>query len=134
MRRALGQVLVAAALAAVVVVCLRMGWWQLQRYNSAGGSLQNLGYTLQWPTFAVFAVVMWWRLRRLERERTRAGQVADTEPPTPTPTPAPPAVTPVVAGQAVADTPAADEPDDELAAYNRYLAELNASAARRKKS
>ncbi len=112
----------AVALAAVVVVCLRLGWWQLERYNSTSGSLQNLGYMLQWPTFAIFAVVMWWRLRKLERGRAepKAGDESTVEP-----SDAPPAP----------ETPPTDrEPDDELAAYNRYLAELNASAARRKQN
>lgn len=114
-----------AALAVVVLGCLRLGLWQLHRYTSGGGSLQNLGYTLQWPTFAVFAVVMWWRLRRLERERTAAGTGTAPRPPAPSrPTPRTATI-----GPDEPDEP--DEPDDELAAYNRYLAELNAAAARR---
>lgn len=114
----------AVALAAVVLVCLRLGWWQLQRYSS-GGSLQNLGYTLQWPTFAGFAVFLWWRLRRLERERQAAREHPDAPPmpAEPRAVPARPAVRASTAHQ--------DEPDDELARYNRYLAELNASADRR---
>lgn len=135
----LRQALVAALLAGFVVACLRLGWWQLQRYESPGGSLQNLGYTLQWPTFAVFAVVMWWRLRKLERTRR------DAEPPV---TNEPPIVDarPIADGPPTADEQLSDagssvtskkpimdagEPDDELAAYNRYLAELNAAATRR---
>lgn len=157
MRRALGQVLVAAALAAVVVVCLRLGWWQLQRYNSAGGSLQNLGYTLQWPTFAVFAVVMWWRLRKLERERaasaelgegalhpiepgegplhsTTAGRAEASGGEKATPGGPTPSTPPRAADRPGKEPTEPGEPDDELAAYNRYLAELNATATRRKKS
>lgn len=114
----LRQALVAVALAAVVVVCLRMGWWQLERYLSAGGSLQNLGYTLQWPTFAVFAVVMWWRLRKLERARATEPAPVDTPEPAPVPR--------------AAWVARVDGPDDELAAYNRYLAGLNAAAERKK--
>lgn len=112
-RRVLRQLLVAALLAAAIVVCLRLGWWQLQRYHSPGGSLQNLGYTLQWPTFALFAIFMVWRLRKLERERRER----------------PPAEPPPPQARAPAARPAGthdDEPDDELAAYNRYLAQLNA--------
>lgn len=110
----------AVVLAAVVVVCLRLAWWQLQRYHSSGGSLQNLGYTLQWPTFAAFAIFMVWRLRRLERER--AAQPPATQPQA---TGQPQTSQPAPARPAPAAQP--QEPDDELAAYNRYLARLNAA-------
>ena len=118
--------LIAVALAAVVVACLRLGWWQLQRYNSSSGSLQNLGYMLQWPTFAIFAVVMWWRLRGLERRRAAEQPDVTAEQPEVTPE-SEPTETPRTTTR-----PDGTEPDDELAAYNRYLAELNASAVRRK--
>jgi hypothetical protein len=114
--RVVRQLLIAVALAAFVVACLRLGWWQWQRYHSVSGSLQNLGYTLQWPTFALFAIFAWWRLRRLERQRRAQG------PPAPPPTPPAP-VMPV-------DTDA-DDADDELAAYNRYLAQLHAKEQQR---
>ena len=115
----------AAALAAFVVACLRLGWWQWQRYHATGGSLQNLGYTLQWPTFAAFALFMVWRLRRLERQRSQ-------QPPPPAPT-APTVAAPTVAAppRATTDGQPDDEPDDELAAYNRYLAQLNAKEQHR---
>jgi hypothetical protein len=121
----LRQAAVAVALATVVVVCLRMGWWQLERYLSAGGSLQNLGYTLQWPTFAVFAVVAWWRLRALERARAAAAEAAAADDPDG-------GQVDDAAGPGSHHTGGPDEPDDELAAYNRYLAGLNAAAERKK--
>lgn len=168
----------AVALAAVVVVCLRLGWWQLRRFETSG-SFQNLGYTLQWPTFAVFAVVVWWRLRTLERERRAAagrgpgtadgaadaGEAGEADGPTAahgpgttgtedhptaadgetgsgraTTGPATAASTGTEDHPPAADGPPAatitavheDEPNDELAAYNRYLAELNAAASRRR--
>jgi hypothetical protein len=141
--RVLRQLLVAAALAAFVVACLRLGWWQWQRYHGPGGSLQNLGYTLQWPTFAVFALFMAWRLRQLERRhRAQAPQPAEApeQPEQPgQPEPCLPAprdrATPptAVSGRAVRrpDGGPEDEPDDELAAYNRYLAQLNAKEQHR---
>jgi DNA-binding transcriptional regulator of glucitol operon len=119
--KVLRQALVAALLAAFVVACLRLGWWQLQRYESPAGSLQNLGYTLQWPTFAIFAVIMWWRLRKLERTRREA---EPAEPPRPA---AAPTGTPATKPSKPPAT-RIDEPDDELAAYNRYLAQLNQAA------
>ena len=118
--RMLRQFLLAAVLAAFVVACLRLGWWQLQRYHSPSGSLQNLGYTLQWPTFAAFALFMVWRLRRLERQRNAAAPDDDAVPPEDAaPPPGRPATTTPVVPR--------EEPDDELAAYNRYLAQLNAA-------
>lgn len=112
------QALVAVLLAAVVVVCLRLGWWQLQRFTSGTGSWQNLGYTFQWPTFAVFAIVVWWRLRALHSARERPA------PQTETPDPEPPRS--VWAAPAPGRRAADDEPDAELAAYNSYLAGLGA--------
>jgi DNA-binding transcriptional regulator of glucitol operon len=119
--RLIKQALIAVVVAAFVVACLRLGLWQWERYTSGGGTLQNLGYTLQWPTFAAFAVFMWWRLRRLERERRQQLERQAQSSPEPQPPKEPPAVQPPAAV-----TPARDEPEDELAAYNRYLAELHA--------
>jgi DNA-binding transcriptional regulator of glucitol operon len=47
-----------------VVAFLFLAWWQLSRFESTSGSWQNLGYTLQWPFFAAFAVYLWWKLLR----------------------------------------------------------------------
>jgi DNA-binding transcriptional regulator of glucitol operon len=121
--RIVRRLLVVVLVAAFAVVCLRLGWWQWQRYQSASGSAQNLGYTLQWPTFALFAIFMWWRLSKLEakrrQERTEAAGSAQPAPAAPAPAPPSRAVTP------------SDEPDDELAAYNRYLAQLHAKESDR---
>ena len=116
-----GHVLV--ALAAFVFVAL--GEWQYDRSQSAVGDFQNLGYALQWPLFAVFAVFAWWRVLRLEQlrlEQLRAGG----EPSSPTPEPSPPP-RPALHAQPVQE----DDPDDELAAYNAHLARLAARDAQR---
>jgi DNA-binding transcriptional regulator of glucitol operon len=47
-----------------VAAFLFLAWWQLSRFESTTGSWQNLGYTLQWPFFAAFAVYLWWKLLR----------------------------------------------------------------------
>lgn len=123
----LRQLLLAVVVAAFVVACLRLGWWQLQRYN-AGGSWQNLGYTLQWPTFALFVIFMVWRLRKLERERGQGERPEQR--PGQRPEQRPPGLAPSAAARprpVTSQRQEADEPDDELAAYNRYLAELNAA-------
>jgi len=44
-------------LVAAVLVMLRLGLWQWHRAESPTGGLQNYAYALQWPLFAVFAIV-----------------------------------------------------------------------------
>lgn len=121
------------AIAAVCVLCMviaiGLAWWQWERYSSAGGTFQNLGYVLQWPLFGLFPAFMFWRIRRLRRQsraETAADAAADTgadaEPraTVPAPRPAP-------AAHDVGNAGDPEDPEDaELAAYNRYLAELNA--------
>jgi DNA-binding transcriptional regulator of glucitol operon len=92
-----------------------LAWWQWERYESASGSLQNLGYVLQWPLFGLFPAFVFWRMRKLRKQRDEeTGQAPVARAPEPRPAPA--------------ETSDVDQtPEDaELAAYNRYLAELNA--------
>lgn len=106
------------ALAAIAFVAL--GAWQWDRSQSVAGDFQNLGYALQWPVFAVFAVMAWWRVLWLESQRAAAPDRA-AEPPPPPPSPPPPPVVP----EARRPQPAQeDDSDDELAAYNAFLARL----------
>lgn len=105
----------AVCVVSLLGACL-LAWWQWNRYESASGSWQNLGYVLQWPLFGLFPAFMFWRIRRLKaKERAGAGPAAPSAPP-PRPVMARPK--PVLVAN--------DEPDDELTAYNRYLAELSA--------
>lgn len=110
-----------------VIVCLWLAWWQWERYSSAGGTFQNLGYVLQWPLFGLFPAFMFWRMRKLTRQAELADAAAVADEPAPAAAPA--------RGSAAKDTAVADDPDDpddaELAAYNRYLAELHARSASR---
>lgn len=110
-----------------LVVCCGLAWWQWDRYSSAGGSFQNLGYVLQWPLFGLFPAFVFWRIRKLSM---RPGESADAQAgggAYAAPDRNRQAYRPVPA-QGVARGPVAptDEDDDELAAYNRYLAELHA--------
>lgn len=130
--------IVAACVVSLLGACL-LAWWQWNRYESASGTWQNLGYVLQWPLFGLFPAFMVWRVRRLKAgQRAGAGPAAVARPPGTTRTVAPKpespepvsldarTAAPAVPGprrRPVAVAPA--EPDDELAAYNRYLAELN---------
>ncbi|MDT7539324.1 MAG: hypothetical protein QOI82_2909 [Actinomycetota bacterium] len=85
---------------------VRLGMWQLGR-GEQRHSIQNYSYAVEWVLFAAFAVFCFVKLLRddgLEQEPV------DTTPSVVLPRPA----------------PAAPEPDDdELAAYNAYLARLN---------
>jgi DNA-binding transcriptional regulator of glucitol operon len=94
----------------VTVVFLRLGLWQWQLAVRTG-SLQNMGYALQWPAFALFALAVWWRV-----SRDAVRPPADPRPRKPARRP-PPEPAPAV--------PVTDEEDPELAAYNRYLARLD---------
>ncbi|MET8778923.1 transcriptional regulator [Nocardia sp. NPDC004654] len=101
------------------VVCAVLGAWHWSRTESALGIDQNIGYVLLWPLFAGFLIFAAVRARRLERESMLARDenlwAAATvhQPPLPWSRP-----------------PSAD--DIELAAYNRYLADLNARELRHK--
>ena len=98
-----------------LAACAGLAWWQWQRFESTTGTWQNLGYVLQWPLFGLFPAFMFWRLRKL---RAQQHEPARPIPPILTP-PAEPEPAPQPAA-------AADDDDPELAAYNRYLARLNA--------
>jgi H+/Cl- antiporter ClcA len=92
-----------------LVVCLGLAWWQWQRYESASGSWQNLGYVLQWPLFGLFPAFLFWRMRKLRQQHAGG--------PPPVPEAAPPP-RPAVRQD--------DDVDPVRAEYNRYLAQLNA--------
>ncbi len=96
----------------VVTCCAVFVWlgiWQWDRAQGPTGDWQNLGYALQWPLFAVVLVAAWARFLWLE-------QTQIPEPPnlTPPPTRRPAGAAPI----------REEDPADELAAYNAYLARL----------
>jgi DNA-binding transcriptional regulator of glucitol operon len=99
-----------------LVVCIGLAWWQWNRFEN-GGTWQNLGYVLQWPLFGLFPAFMVWRLRKLRSQPVER----------PEPHPVPPREPAKTVARQDVSAPAADADDDpELAAYNRYLAKLNA--------
>ncbi|QFZ22476.1 hypothetical protein [Saccharothrix syringae] len=127
----------AIALTCVVslVVCCGLAYWQWERFSHAGGTFQNLGYVFQWPLFGLFPAFMVWRFRKLEASR-RAEAADDSADETAGSTAEEPVnrpgggsvaepVEPVVTVEPVR-APAHHDEDDELAAYNRMLAELHA--------
>ncbi|MFC0315895.1 transcriptional regulator [Gordonia phosphorivorans] len=117
-----------ALVAVAALVCVGMGWWQLDRFESASGTAQNLGYALQWPVFGIAFV---WAYRRfvmleadpdaVEHERARSGP---TEIPAGILPERPTAADPSIAAVADADDPA-------HADYNRYLAGIGDQPAPR---
>ncbi|MFJ2669001.1 transcriptional regulator [Nocardia fluminea] len=105
-----------ALVCVVALGCLALAWWQWERFESSTGTGQNLGYALQWPLFAGFAVFAYVRFVRLEREAEAPAQPGKAEAPREIP-----------AG-ILPEQPSAAKPDDpETAAYNQYLAQLHAS-------
>ncbi|MEV6913263.1 hypothetical protein [Amycolatopsis sp. NPDC051071] len=98
-----------------LALCCGLAWWQWERFASASGTFQNLGYVLQWPLFGLFPAFMFWRIRKLRRSAAEADtpeQAAVPEVPAPR--------------RRVVPAPQPAPEDDELAAYNRYLRELDA--------
>ncbi|WP_054811237.1 hypothetical protein [Nocardia arizonensis] len=112
------------ALIALVIVaaitCLALGWWQWERFESASGTGQNLGYALQWPLFAGFAIFAYFRFVRLERESDDDAARADDR------TERVAAPREIPAGILPQRPKAPRETDPVLDEYNRYLAALHA--------
>jgi len=98
---------------------LWLGDWQLHRALSGNGL--SWAYTFEWPLFACFAVVFWAKTIKDEFGIKRggapesAGSGASQDD-------LPVSVRPVQAAAGVLG----DDEDEELSAYNAYLARLNA--------
>lgn len=125
-RRLLTPRWLALHLAAVVLAgaCLALGWWQWQR--SQDGNPRSFAYALQWPAFAAFVLLMWGRMIYDElRPAVRPPEASAETTPDAAPDPAP-----VAAHLEVAPPAELDPAEEELAAYNRYLAELHARSQR----
>jgi hypothetical protein len=99
--------------AVILMACfLALGYWQVRR--AAGGNPLSLGYAIEWPAFAAFVCYVWMKEMR---RALRGSPVAEPQP-LPQRQQAP----------KVRTGPAYDDDGDEaLAAYNRYLAWLNAN-------
>jgi hypothetical protein len=147
------------AVALVVPACVALTWWQVAR--ALAGNTLSWVYSFEWPIFAAYALYMWWkllhddpasqtdgpksvaveatpgaplpashgaprgprhRLRLGLRVRARPGLGADGRTGDRTD------------AEARAEGRAGEEraQEDELAAYNRYLAELNASGKKKR--
>ena len=111
------------------MACLALAWWQWQRFESTNGTGQNLGYALQWPLFAGFAVFAYFRFVRLERESEDTAAAEETGRQQPEPRRKSKTVAPheIPAGL-LPERPKAvrNNADPVLAEYNQYLAALHA--------
>ncbi|MCW2692216.1 MAG: hypothetical protein JWM67_820 [Mycobacterium sp.] len=132
-------------LVAAVIACIRLGMWQWGRSQSSSGTMQNLGYSMEWPLIAGFFVLVWFKALRFDRARQLAG---GEEPQTAEVRPLIPGARDGEQGSATADLPLSllrpgqklmthqqaeqrrreDEEDPEVVAWNRMLAELSAGA------
>jgi hypothetical protein len=106
----------------LMIVCvagmLVLGDWQLRRAEA--GNPLSWAYTFEWPIFAVFAVVFWAKTIKDElHPPAAAGPAEEIGLPSG-------ALAAGGAGQAGDGEPGGEEgePDDDLAAYNAYLARL----------
>jgi len=119
-----GQRDVALTLVTVVLVpgFLAMGYWQLTRALS--GNTLSWAYVFEWPLFAAYLLYIRWRLAREHRPTvaTSDGHGGGSA-----------AATGLGPGGTHGEGGAQDEAeeDEELAAYNRYLAALEESGRRK---
>ena len=114
-RRAIGLHL---ALTLTVPACGLACWWQTSRALS--GNTLSWVYSFEWPFFAGYAVYMWWRLVHEDPSGANAAAQSGNS------------VAEPGAREPVGFDPYDDEADPDMAAYNRYLAELNASGRQKR--
>ena len=107
---------------------LWLGDWQLHR--ALAGNALSWAYTFEWPLFSGFAVVFWAKTIR-DEFRIRRGECPIPGRPSPRRDRCPPG-SPARAVRVVQAAPgsAPDDEDEELSAYNAYLARLNAEVKR----
>ena len=79
-------------------ICFAGFFIELGRAN--GGNALSWAYVVEWPIFALYAIYMWWRLRREE-----VGETPHSNP------------------------PREDHSDEALERYNNYLAQVNPESA-----
>lgn len=121
------------ALAIVVVSVISvvggalLAYWQWTRYESASGTLQNLGYVLQWPLFGVFPAFMFWRINQAAQRERELDELANDPVPAqrmPSEQEQPTKVDPRLTYTQNRTVTYVAEEDEELLAYNRRLAQL----------
>jgi DNA-binding transcriptional regulator of glucitol operon len=106
-----------AVILIVVPAFMALCLWQLSR--ALDGNELSWAYVFEWPLFAAYAVYMWWRFVHEPLEGTPAAGATTDDAVVSNGDPA------AAARRAVEMDRRAGE-DQELAEYNRYLAELAA--------
>jgi hypothetical protein len=109
----------------MVVSSWGMGWlgdWQLHRALAGNGL--SWAYTFEWPLFAGFAVVFWAKTIK-DEFRIKRGETSESAESVAGRDDLPVSVRPVQVSVG-----AADDEDEELSAYNAYLARLNSEVKR----
>jgi hypothetical protein len=102
---------------------LWLGDWQLHRAMAGNGL--SWAYTFEWPLFAIFAVVFWAKTIRDEVHPPAEAEPADAVGlPRGIPVPPPSAVRQAGGASGGGDAGEGGADDEELAAYNAYLARL----------
>ena len=118
----------------LVATMAGLTWWQASRALS--GNTLSYVYAFEWPLLAGVVVYMWWdMLHEGPRRADERLEVSGGAGPTANGAASNGASSPVNGAAAPEPDPAVpryrDDEDEELAAYNRYLAELNASGRRK---
>lgn len=120
-----------------VVAFLALGWWQVRR--AAEGNLLSYGYAVEWPVFAGFVIFVWVKEMRAALRRAPGDAVAGKEPGVGGESATSPVGSQLAGSQPGASRSARrprsvrtgaaydDSDDPQLAAYNKYLAWLNAN-------
>ena len=116
-----------ALMVLVVLGMLALGDWQFHRAES-GNSL-SWAYTFEWPIFAVFVIVFWAKTIKDEFRPPASAEGLDSVT-LPAGRDGVAAADPGAGPGEASAADAPDEDDDELAAYNAYLARLTAEASR----
>ena len=121
-------------------------WWQLER--ALGGNTLSWAYTFEWPLFAVYAIYVWWQLihdqttavtRRLQSSSAAVDPSGEDHSQPGWALSGGRKKNVAIAASSVIDeerggrgerfVPQTAEEAEELAEYNRYLADLNAADA-----
>jgi DNA-binding transcriptional regulator of glucitol operon len=121
---------------ALIVTMVLLGSWQLNVSNAKHFSLQNFGYALQWWAFSIFVLAMWARILRDTGQRSRGHETPASQAygagRLPDPESAESADQPVAYRRYVmpqSGSVQAPSADPEHAAYNDYLARLDAKSS-----
>jgi hypothetical protein len=128
----------------IVLAFIGLGWWQFQR--GEGGNARSYVYALEWPSFAILVFGFWGKIiydelhPKPDERGNQGGSGSGSRhlpydaghAPSDALTPATMLAASTSPGDRLGDAPgrtsaagaAGDDDDPELAAYNRYLAEL----------